>query len=142
MADDADPRQRVCGGEIVRSRLHGTEFNLLYQSCGTDFEEFVQVGAGDTQKPPTFQQRCGDVPGLLGAPAVESQQTKLAVYARRFGNGKSASELGTLRQSIRSVVQFTTYISADETFDESPHFARGGGVEILAGFHEPIAHVC
>ena len=75
----ADGGQDLARTEVVGAGLDRAGFDLLLQAGHPDFEEFVQVGAGDAEELQPLQQRGAGIAGLLQYPLVELQQTEFAV---------------------------------------------------------------
>jgi hypothetical protein len=63
----------------LRSLRESAEFHPLLQGGDTDFEEFVEVGAGDAEKSQPLQQRHVGILRQREYPLVELQHAEFAV---------------------------------------------------------------
>src|SRR5919197_6530168 len=75
----ADAAELLGRGEIVRSPLHRSIGHLLFETRHPDLEEFIEIGAADTEKLQTFEQRDGLVLSKFEHAAVELQKTQFPV---------------------------------------------------------------
>ena len=60
--------------EVIGPGLNGTVLHLLLDAGHADLKKLIQVGAGDTEKLQSFQQRHGFIFGLSNNAPVEFQQ--------------------------------------------------------------------
>ncbi len=74
-----DGAKRFARCQAVEAPFGNFRFDLLLDAGHADLEEFIEVGAGNTQEFKLFQQRIAGVECLIEDPLVEFQPAQFAV---------------------------------------------------------------
>jgi hypothetical protein len=75
----SDGGQGLAGGETVGTRFGDAGFDLLFEAGDSDFEELVEVAAGDAVEPEPFQQWVVGPEGFFQDAVIEFEPAQFAI---------------------------------------------------------------